>query len=41
MGHQAVIAYNKRNGPEPIGFDKHFAPTCVINQSSLFNFVLL
>ncbi|MCC3358487.1 transposase [Bacillus sp. REN16] len=28
MGHQAVIAYNKRNEPEPIGFDKHFAPTC-------------
>ncbi|MCM3365065.1 MULTISPECIES: transposase [Bacillaceae] len=28
MGHQAVIAYNKRNEPELIGFDKHFAPTC-------------
>lgn len=28
MGHQAVIAYNKRNEPEPIGFDKYFAPTC-------------
>jgi len=28
IGHQAVIAYNKRNEPEPIGFDKHFAPTC-------------
>lgn len=28
MGYQAVIAYNKRNEPEPIGFDKHFAPTC-------------
>src|SRR5690606_17195438 len=28
MGHQSVIAYNKRNEPEPIGFDKHFAPTC-------------
>lgn len=29
IGHQAVIAYNKRREPEPIGFDKHFAPTCV------------
>lgn len=28
MGHQSVIAYNKRNEPESIGFDKHFAPTC-------------
>lgn len=28
MGHQSVIAYNKRNEPEPEGFDKHFAPTC-------------
>lgn len=28
IGHRAVIAYNKRNEPEPIGFDKHFAPTC-------------
>jgi transposase len=28
MGHQAIIAYNKRNEPEPIGFDKYFAPTC-------------
>src|SRR5699024_2672217 len=24
----SVIAYNKRNEPEPIGFNKHFAPTC-------------
>src|SRR5699024_8114616 len=23
-----VIAYNKRNEGEPIGFDEHFAPTC-------------
>lgn len=29
MGHQSVIAYNKRNEPEMVGFDKHFAPTCV------------
>jgi len=29
MGHQAVIAYNQRNEPEVVGFDKHFAPTCV------------
>lgn len=28
MGHQAVIAYNKRNETELIGFDQHFAPTC-------------
>lgn len=28
MGHQSVIAYNKRNEPELVGFDKHFAPTC-------------
>lgn len=33
MGHQAVIAYNKRNEPEPIGFDKNFAPTCVREHS--------
>lgn len=33
MGHQAVIAYNKRNEPEPIGFDIHFAPTCVREHS--------
>ena len=28
MGHQSIIAYNKRNESEIIGFDKHFAPTC-------------
>jgi transposase len=28
MGHQSVIAYNKKNEGELIGFDKHFAPTC-------------
>lgn len=28
MKHQAIIAYNKRNEPEPIGFDKYFALTC-------------
>lgn len=33
MGHQAVIAYNKRCEPEPIGFDKHFAPACVREHS--------
>ncbi|MGE6261370.1 transposase, partial [Heyndrickxia sporothermodurans] len=33
MGHQAVIAYNKRNEPVPIGFNKHFAPTCVREHS--------
>lgn len=28
MGQQSVIAYNKRNEPEPEGFDRYFAPTC-------------
>ena len=28
MGNQSVIAYNKKNEGDPIGFDKHFAPTC-------------
>lgn len=28
-GAQSIIAYNKKNEPEPIGFDKYFAPTCV------------
>lgn len=28
MGQHSIIAYNKRNEAEPIGFDKHFAPTC-------------
>src|SRR5699024_3482932 len=28
MGQQSVIAYNKRNEGESIGFDKHFAPNC-------------
>ena len=28
MGQQSVIAYNKRNEGEPVGFDKYFAPTC-------------
>ena len=28
LGNQSVIAYNKKNEAEPIGFDKHFAPTC-------------
>lgn len=33
MKHQAVIAYNKRNESEIIGFDEHFAPTCVREHS--------
>lgn len=33
IGHQAVIPYNRRNEPELIGFDKHFAPTCVREHS--------
>ncbi|WP_077300748.1 IS1182 family transposase [Virgibacillus pantothenticus] len=28
MGQQSVIAYNKRNEGEPLGYDKYFAPTC-------------
>ena len=28
MNQQSIIAYNRRNEPEPIGFDQHFAPTC-------------
>jgi len=28
MGQRSIIAYNKRNEPEPIGFNKYFAPTC-------------
>src|SRR5699024_4929670 len=28
MKQQSIIAYNKRNEPELIGFDQHFAPTC-------------
>ncbi|MFI2859286.1 transposase [Paenibacillus sp. JSM ZJ436] len=28
-GAQAVIAYNRRREPELVGFDEHFAPTCV------------
>jgi transposase len=33
IGLQSVIAYNKRNEPEPEGFNKHFAPTCVREHS--------
>jgi transposase len=33
MGAQSIIAYNKRNEPEPEGFDKYFAPTCVCEHS--------
>ena len=29
MGQQSIIAYNKRNEPDPLGFDQHFALTCV------------
>ncbi|MHA6261264.1 transposase [Sporosarcina sp. CAU 1771] len=30
---QAVIPYNRRNEGEFIGYDKHFAPTCVLEHS--------
>lgn len=33
MNAQSVIAYNKKNESDPIGFDKHFAPTCVREHS--------
>lgn len=33
IGVQSVIAYNKKNEPEPIGFDQYFAPTCVREHS--------
>jgi transposase len=33
LGWQSIIAYNKKNESEPIGFDKHFAPTCVREHS--------
>ena len=32
-GAHAIIAYNKRREPEPIGFDEYFAPTCVREHS--------
>ncbi|MED3038018.1 IS5/IS1182 family transposase [Bacillus thuringiensis] len=33
MKAKAIIAYNKRNEGELIGFDEHFAPTCVREHS--------
>ena len=30
---QAVIPYNRRNEGEMVGYDKHFAPTCVLEHS--------
>lgn len=33
MDAHAIIAYNKRNEGEIIGFDQHFAPTCVREHS--------
>ncbi len=32
-----MIAYNKRNEPEPVGFDKHFAPTCFREHSYFYD----
>jgi transposase len=37
LRHQSVIAYNKRNEPEPVGFNQHFAPTCVREHSYLYD----
>jgi transposase len=33
MDAHAIIAYNKRNEGEMVGFDQHFAPTCVREHS--------
>jgi transposase len=33
MKVKAIIAYNKRNEGETLGFDEHFAPTCVREHS--------
>lgn len=33
MKAQSVIPYNKKNEPDPIGYDKYFAPTCVREHS--------
>jgi transposase len=33
MKAKAIIAYNKRNEGELLGFDEHFAPTCVWEHS--------
>ncbi|MBP2243378.1 transposase [Cytobacillus eiseniae] len=33
MKAKAIIAYNKRNEGEALGFDEHFAPTCVREHS--------
>lgn len=33
MNAQSVIAYNKKNESDPIGFNKHFAPTCLREHS--------
>ena len=33
MEAKAIIAYNKRNEGELLGFDEHFAPTCVREHS--------
>lgn len=33
MEAHSIIAYNKRNEGEPVGFDRNFAPTCVREHS--------
>lgn len=33
MKGYSIIAYNKKNEPDPIGFDENFAPTCVREHS--------
>ncbi|MEK5067667.1 IS1182 family transposase [Sporosarcina sp. FSL K6-1508] len=34
---QAVIPYNRRNEGEMVGYDEHFAPTCVVEHSYLYD----
>ena len=33
IGVQSIIAYNKKNEPEQIGFNQYFTPTCVREHS--------
>jgi transposase len=37
MKADGIIAYNKRNEASPIGVDKYFAPTCVLEHPHLYD----
>lgn len=39
MNQQSIITYNRRNEREPLGFDKHFAPTALEN--TLINMIVM